>query len=275
MDWTIGADPEVLLSCGGVPVSVIGKIGGSKDNPRPVEAGAIQEDNVAAEFNITPCNDRGTFVMRVRSVMQQLHSICNENIPGCEFIRHSSAEFPESELEHPAAKESGCEPDYCVYTKGRNCRPQLEGTNLRSAGGHIHIGIDIQGREHGELIVRALDIFLALPAMLVDKDTKRRVLYGKAGCYRPKSYGIEYRTLSNFWIFQDSTCDWAYRSVEAALCAVNEQPDLIMQCSDAVAKIIDTDDSLAAEGFIFTSPFHLEVPNLCDCGGDCVECNCC
>jgi hypothetical protein len=45
-----------------------------------------------------------------------------------------------------------------------------------------------------------LDLRLAVPSLIWDKDKKRRLLYGKAGCFRPKPYGMEYRTLSNAWL---------------------------------------------------------------------------
>ncbi len=47
------------------------------------------------------------------------------------------------------------------------------------------------------------DLFLGLPSAGADKQGKRRELYGKAGRYRPTSYGIEYRVLSNYWLFNE------------------------------------------------------------------------
>ncbi len=38
---------------------------------------------------------------------------------------------------------------------------------------------------------------------MYDKDTERRGMYGKAGAFRPKPYGVEYRTLSNAWLSND------------------------------------------------------------------------
>ena len=51
---TIGADPELFLRDGDAITSAIGLIGGDKYEPRLVTLGAVQEDNVLAEFNIDP-----------------------------------------------------------------------------------------------------------------------------------------------------------------------------------------------------------------------------
>jgi len=48
-----------------------------------------------------------------------------------------------------------------------------------------------------------MDIVAGNTCVLVDRDesnAKRRVIYGRAGEYRIKKYGIEYRVLSNFWL---------------------------------------------------------------------------
>ena len=45
-----------------------------------------------------------------------------------------------------------------------------------------------------------MDYTLGLDSLLLDSDTRRRSMYGRAGSFRFKEYGIEYRTLSNFWI---------------------------------------------------------------------------
>lgn len=54
-----------------------------------------------------------------------------------------------------------------------------------------------------EMTVPLIDLFCGIPSVLVDRDENarfRRHLYGKAGECRLPKYGIEYRTLSNFWL---------------------------------------------------------------------------
>jgi len=54
-----------------------------------------------------------------------------------------------------------------------------------------------------KITIPLLDLFCGIPSVLLDisNDAKiRRQLYGKAGDYRLPFHGIEYRTLSNFWI---------------------------------------------------------------------------
>jgi hypothetical protein len=54
-----------------------------------------------------------------------------------------------------------------------------------------------------EIMVPILDIVVGNTCVLIDRDPaniERRKVYGKAGEHRIKDYGIEYRTLSNFWL---------------------------------------------------------------------------
>ena len=65
--FTIGCDPELFLkNHQDKLISVVGLIGGTKENPMPIGNGcAIQEDNVAAEFCIPPCATEDEFVSSI------------------------------------------------------------------------------------------------------------------------------------------------------------------------------------------------------------------
>ncbi len=53
--YVVGADPELMLvDSSGVLVSAIGIVPGTKEEPHPVSCGAVQHDNVNAEFNVEP-----------------------------------------------------------------------------------------------------------------------------------------------------------------------------------------------------------------------------
>ena len=95
----------------------------------------------------------------------------------------------------------------CAYELTQKDPPKniIEKTNLRSGGGHIHVGAKSLVTDGPEpiLFVYLMDLLLAVPFLWIDKDktsAKRRKLYGQAGRYRVKDYGIEYRTLGNFWL---------------------------------------------------------------------------
>ncbi len=214
--FTIGADPELFLSdAQGNFVSSIGLIGGSKDNPRPIGQGcAVQEDNVAVEFNIPPCDSLESFVKGLNYNLTYLDNFAKEK--GLTLAIVPSADFPKEQLANPAARVFGCDPDYNAWTRGMNPRPKCDNKNLRSAGGHIHVGFD-KNKLDFEQVVRAMDIFVGCEMLTFDKDTSRRKLYGKAGAFRPKDYGVEYRTASNAWIRTDELKAWAYKQTQKAL----------------------------------------------------------
>jgi hypothetical protein len=52
-------------------------------------------------------------------------------------------------------------------------------------------------------VIPVLDIIVGNTCVLIDRDPgniERRKVYGRAGEYRVPTHGLEYRTLSNFWL---------------------------------------------------------------------------
>lgn len=218
MKFTIGADPECFLGDSIGVISGIGKIGGSKQFPLPLPLGegfAVQEDNVALEFNIPPSSTKYSFVNNITTALSFLEQAMQDR-HGLHFVKESAVSFPDSELAHPQAREFGCDSDFNAWTNKRNPIPKASDKNLRSCGGHIHVGIGMVDHEKLTLM-RAMDLYLGVPSVLMDKGEKRKQLYGKAGATRIKSYGAEYRVLSNFWIFDTQLIEWVYDGTEAAL----------------------------------------------------------
>lgn len=210
-DFTIGVDPEIFLLDGKTkaPVSAHGLIPGDKKAPHPVNGGAIQVDGTAVEFNTDPVpfNDFDSFNAKIVTVMKELQTEVKKNgnykfsiAPVQEYSQEYFDSIPKE------AKELGCDPDFCAYTLEQNPRP--EGDRLfRTGAGHIHIGwganIPVDNEEHHEIcanFVKMLDATVGLFMTCIDRDPRRRELYGKAGAYRAKPYGVEYRFPSNVWL---------------------------------------------------------------------------
>lgn len=120
---------------------------------------------------------------------------------------------------HPKAMEFGCDPDFNAWKNGSpNPRPKAEDASLRSAGGHVHIGYKFKSKTHVFQFIKRCDLFLGVPSVLMDANgAQRRTLYGSRGAFRWKPYGCEYRTLSNFWIFNSDTVAWVYKNAKRAL----------------------------------------------------------
>lgn len=215
MYFTIGCDPEVFLLQNGNIKSAIGLIGGNKHHPLKIsEVGHyILEDNVAVEFNIPPCNSMEAFEKEVTFTLNEL----KKKLKTYDFSTESALIFPEEELKTADAWIFGCEPDYNAWDLTENEKPNCEEKNLRSAGGHIHVGSYI-AQENPVDTIKAMDLFLGVPSVVLDTTgNTRRKLYGNAGACRLKEYGVEYRTLSNFWIFNKDLIKWAYEGTKRAL----------------------------------------------------------
>lgn len=253
--FTIGADPEIFVGDDSGVRSIIGKIGGTKHAPRPLPLGegyAVQEDNVALEFNIPACGTKAEFVKALVAATGFLEQAMM-NMHGLKFDKRSAVSFPEAEMYDERAFEFGCEPDYNAWTRKRNPRPKCDDRLLRSCGGHIHIGFD--GVDPIEL-VKACDLFLSVPASLMDTGELRKQLYGKAGAFRKTGYGVEYRPLSNFWVFQPRLMEWAYDNVGRALVAVRSGMSFDTEKNDILEAVDNNNKEMAMK---LVEKYKLEV----------------
>lgn len=211
---TVGCDPEVFLRDpkSGKIVSAIGLVGGSKADPRVVNCGAFQEDNIMAEINTVPANTEDEWVHNVQTVLQQLR----DHVAPLELVIE-----PWIMLDAPieGADMFGCSADYNVYEGCENPPVDAEQAGLlRTASGNIHVGYDEADNHPNSRanVVLAMDALIGVPSIMYEPDNKRRELYGKAGAYRPTPYGVEYRVLSNFWLTDEKYMRWIYRQVVCA-----------------------------------------------------------
>jgi hypothetical protein len=207
-DFTIGCDPEMFLVekktgklCSAIPYVV-----GEKHAPQPLPCGGnVQRDNVAIEFGTKPAETVQSFVEGIRSVLKNMKTIIPKEL---KMVPISSGNFDPRELEDPEARRFGCDPDFDAWEVSMNEAPSPADPTFRSCGGHIHVGVtekytfllDLDGKIR---TVRMMDAIHGIISTILDnspESIKRRELYGKAGCHRPTDYGVEYRTLSNFWI---------------------------------------------------------------------------
>ena len=252
----LGSDPEVFLQKQGKFMAVCGLLNGhDKWNPMQVpdmpQGFTFQEDNVAVEFGIPPAASAKEFVAHIQSVQKKFL----EQHKNLTFSNLSCVVFPDEEMKHPAAHIFGCEPDFNAWNGHMNKKPNPPVPNMRSAGGHVHIETTLNKRH----VIQACDLFLGVPSVLMDEGEMRKQLYGKAGCFRPKSYGVEYRTLSNFWIFKKKHIEWVWRNTERALKFVETGFDIkeVNFLGNEIRQAINKNDKKLAEQLVYQ--FNLEI----------------
>lgn len=220
--YTIGSDPELFICNNKTKkiVSAIDKIPGHKDDPFTdglPEGFGLQTDNILAEFNIPPVTEEREFIHCIEFMKDFIRSKVKEINPDFDVLCQASSKVPAKELKHPQAREFGCDPDFCIYSKGPNVVGNAARSTLRSAGFHIHVGYPEHNIDTSLVMLRYVDAFVGIPSLLYDTDTERRSLYGKAGCFRLQPYGFEYRTLSSFWIANPSRLRFIWKQVRYAL----------------------------------------------------------
>jgi hypothetical protein len=202
---TLGADPEFFVKREktSIPIFDVPGIGGTKDMGVPMTGMPLGfsylEDGAALEFNIPPAICASDFVTYINEAMNWLKAYVL--VPNRLTVANGAVmSLRDRYKEHPKAKVFGCQPDFHAWdaTLPGHQRAALGAHNLgdrRCAGFHLHLGYNL-AEVPADVAARFMDLFVGLTAVRWDKQALRRKFYGLPGLFRPKPYGIEYRTLS-------------------------------------------------------------------------------
>lgn len=205
----LGADPEIFLESGDGTLIPAFTVLPSKYEPlrTPEEGCNYYWDGFQAEFNILPNVEINDCLKSVRYGLKALLRAAQEREDAARLSLKTVVETPLKMLRElpPEFVEFGCMPSYNVYgIAGMG----LDGISCpyRFAGGHIHFGISKSNAAMDAIpdIVRALDAILGVACVSLFENFDnpvRRQYYGLAGEHRLPPHGLEYRSLSDAWLF--------------------------------------------------------------------------
>lgn len=222
---SLGTDPELFLE------NKFGMVMGSErlipeDGVETYDDNRIIRDGVQVELNVGADMCREFVGRNLKDCFKQLRSLLAEakeqgkDLTLC-FKPVVKVDENELNLLSIKSREFGCARSYNIYRPDAVVGVDASTYLTRSAGGHIHVGnlpsyifYDKSRRHfwdttpHPEVderrrLVPIFDVLVGIPSVMIDREPgqeERRKYYGRAGEYRLPKYGIEYRTLSNFWL---------------------------------------------------------------------------
>lgn len=228
--FSFGSDPEFcLINNEKKLISAIGLIPGNKKNKQEINGNYFYNDNVLAECNMKPGYSKEETIANLREIIQTYHQI----IAGNKLFCIATIEYPEDQLLPPEAKEIGCDPETCCYDlcDHHPDRDLFKTTNVRTSGGHIHVGhqmLTTPSSINRYRFIRMMDLFVGIPSVFLDQDPTskdRRAIYGEPGRFRKQKHGAEYRSLSNFWLVHPEIAETIYDLTAIAVNVVEQEID--------------------------------------------------
>lgn len=197
-----GCDPEIFLTKGDKIIGaerVIPEEGLGAGTKKPIVL-----DGVQVELNPRPNSCRTLVGNELAAAFKTLKNHLAK-MEGITASFKQVVEVDPKELEglSQKAKALGCAPSENIYDSKATVGIDGSVCGQRSAGGHIHLGIHGTLFKERQRLVVLMDILLGNTAVLMDRNplnAQRRKNYGRAGEHRLPQHGLEYRTLSNFWL---------------------------------------------------------------------------
>ncbi|AUS01848.1 hypothetical protein NVP1293O_60 [Vibrio phage 1.293.O._10N.261.52.E1] len=277
----IGADPEFFVAENGKIIPAVGMVDGDKYNPLACLRGAMQVDGLALEFNINPASDAAEFNRNILTVMkltlQKARTNTGKKLHVSKDCLHT---FPDKVFRElpDEAKRLGCAASYTPDGISR-IPPSHAASPVRVVGGHVHIGwTEDADTKVGSVhyidcakLARVMDLLVQARLVLHLQSTmssddfsafctlerQRKNRYGRWGEFRPKSYGMEYRSLSNFWIHSEELRTLVFEYTKEAFEWAENHPSEV----DALYHDYERPEQLVLQGYhnSYTARAKLEI----------------
>lgn len=248
---TLGCDAEMFVKSrkDGSVFPVCGLVGGTKKKPKPMGTGGffIQEDNILLEFNVPVAKDKVSWVVQM---LEGVKRASNQLPPSLFADVKASGHLDAAFLTIKQATVFGCDPDFNAWLREVNPRPACDDPTLRTAAAHVHIGWDNPTEDDAESLIQFADLCAVIPSLYEDEDVERRKLYGKAGAFRFKKYGVEHRVLSNYWIQNKGTIASVWDRYMRAIAMVNDKVVLSVEDCNNIQHAINNRDLSVADKLV-------------------------
>lgn len=206
----VGSDPEIFAADENGEVIPAFNFLGSKEKPtvapsRSYGGNACYWDGFQAEFTTQAMDCLGWHMDSIQCGLEGVYLAMKKHNPKAKLTAKTVMDIKPELIEKSAPEhvQFGCMPSFNIYgLKGLG----LPGNQVfnRAAGGHIHLGCGKLDKATLERVIKSMDAVLGVAGVsLFAKydDPRRREMYGLAGEYRLPPHGLEYRVLSNAWLF--------------------------------------------------------------------------
>lgn len=264
-DYTYGSDPELFCMNFDEIVPAFGFLPSKADKKGRY---APFWDGFQAEYEIQAHDCLSLMTDKLARGMAALRGLLKKYIPTAELSLKNVIRVPEEMIQAVPMEyvQFGCKPSFNVYGMKGKCLDNPRDLKYRLAGGHMHFGEWIKTTPDYDQIVRMLDRVVGVwsvgAAQYYDNPIRRQ-FYGLAGEYRTPEYskdefgkpyklGVEYRTLSNFWLCHPAITQitWEIARAAVSLSADEQARKFWVATDDEVVECINTGNIVMANAIL-------------------------
>jgi hypothetical protein len=265
----VGSDPELFFEKDGIIVGAEKVIPKEGLTVRQGYKPSVVLDGVQVELNPKAAWTVPGLGLEVGKAFRLLKGHLGDSGVSISFKGVVEVSRVELDSLSPNSRILGCLPSKNIYGN-RPITVDPKTYRKRSAGGHEHFGL----RSNASLfsnrvdLVALFDMFVGNTCVMVDRDpgaAERRENYGRAGEFRTPKHGLEYRTLSNFWLRNYSLMSFVFGMAGIGVAVLDHglsgqgyiEDELIEAVDlDKFALAINTNNyDLARENFEVVRPF--------------------